>query len=194
MAIVLDINFLCNRMLDIDIIVELLNDYGVSIKSINSIDNWMWDNEQKVECLNQVEGVLNDYRIVIIELKKVLIKDLGVYIEKIENLYLYTLWINTEGYQMLDCDKVTLENSKFYEEIFQTILKVNKRVENIFEVIGIGLETDFYYSENVMDTIQNSKNIVVWILNNHSGANNMIEGYKEKKIEGLQMKILEKVK
>lgn len=161
MAIVLDINFLCNRMLDIDIIVELLNDYGVSIKSINSIDNWMWDNEQKVECLNQVEGVLNDYRIVIIELKKVLIKDLGVYIEKIENLYLYTLWINTEGYQMLDCDKVTLENSKFYEEIFQTILKVNKRVENIFEVIGIGLETDFYYSENVMDTIQNSKNIVV---------------------------------
>lgn len=41
MAIVLDINLLCNKMLNIDVVTTLLNKYNLSIESMNSIDNWM---------------------------------------------------------------------------------------------------------------------------------------------------------
>lgn len=193
MAIVLDINFLCHKMIDTNTIVELLNDYAITIESINSIDDWMWNNEKKVELLNQVEGVLNNNRIVIIQLKNQLIKDLGIYIEKIESDYLYTLWINTEGYEVLDYDVITSENRKFYDKIYLIISKINKKVQDVFEVVGIGLETDFYYSENIISMIRNSRNIVVWILNGHIKDVNVSINYKEKKVEGLKMTVLEKI-
>ena len=41
MAIVLDINFLSNELMDIDTIESFLKKYNVKIVSINSIDNWM---------------------------------------------------------------------------------------------------------------------------------------------------------
>ena len=47
MAVALDINFLSNELMDIDIIENLFKKHNVKIVSINSIDNWMWDNEKE---------------------------------------------------------------------------------------------------------------------------------------------------
>lgn len=192
MAIVLDINFLCNKMLDMEIVEELLNEHRVNIESINSIDNWMWDNEKKVQCQEQLRRILDNGQIAIIELKHPLVKDMGLYIEKNRYCYHYNLWMNTEGYPMLDCDKINIGNYKFYEGIFQTIFKIKERVKNAFEVIGIGLETNIYYSSNIIDTILKSQNIMFWILNRHVEITNGLEDYDEKNMAG--MKILEKKK
>lgn len=125
MAIVLDINFLCNKMLNIDVVVTLLNRYNVSIESMNSIDNWMWDNEKNIESSQQFASILDAQHIIVIKLKSPLIKDMGIYIEKIEKCYFYTMWINTEGYPMLDCDKITWGNYEFYNNLLQLILEIN---------------------------------------------------------------------
>ena len=51
MAVVLDINILSNKMLDLNKSASFLARYDISIESINSIDNWMWDNEKKIEAI-----------------------------------------------------------------------------------------------------------------------------------------------
>lgn len=185
MAIVLDINFLCNKMLNIDVVVTLLNRYNVSIESMNSIDNWMWDNEKNIESSQQFASILDAQHIIVIKLKSPLIKDMGIYIEKIEKCYFYTMWINTEGYPMLDCDKITWGNYEFYNNLLQLILEINEAFNNSFEIIGIGLETDIYYNENIIDTIQNSKNVMLWIINKHIELNNELKSYKVSRIKGI---------
>lgn len=185
MAIVLDINILCNKMLDLNTITMLFSKYEVSIEYMKSIDNWMWDNEKKIESSKQVMTILDMQHIVIIKLMQPLIKDMGVYIEKIKNQYLYTLWINTEGYPMLDCEKITLDNSEFYKEIIKAILELNRLIKDSFEVVGIGLETDIYYEENIMDMIENSKNIMIWLLNKHIKLNFELENFKGNVVEDI---------
>lgn len=115
---------------------------------------------------------------------------MGIYIEKIDNCYLYTVWINTEGYPMLDCDKITLDNHEFYNNLVKLILEVNEVIDIPFEVIGIGLETDIYYNKNIMDSIRNSKNIMLWIVKKHIELNNELKLYKVREIE--EAYILEK--
>ena len=174
MAVVLDINILSNKMLDLNKSVSFLARYNISIESINSIDNWMWDNEKKIEDTRQIATILDLKHIVAIKLKESSIKDIGVYIEKIDNQFLYTLWINTHGYTMLDCEKITMENSEFYKKVIQALLEYNRLIEDSFEVVGI-----------VMGIIQKSKNMMIWMLNKHHNLNIELEKYKGYMIEDM---------
>ena len=190
MAIALDINLLCNKMLNADIVSKLLNQYSVSIESMNSIDNWMWENEKKIDSFKQFETILDARHIVVIKLKRPLVKDMGIFIEKMENHYLYEVWVNTEGYPMLDCDKITSDNHEFYKDLLQAILEADKAIDIPFEMIGIGLETDIRYNGNIMDTIENSKNVILWIIKKHIELTNDLKLYKIR--EGKGIYILEK--
>ncbi len=82
MAIALDINLLCNKMLNSDIVSKLLNQYSVSIESMSSIDNWMWENEKKIDSFKQFETILDARHIVVIKLKRPLVKDMGIFLKK----------------------------------------------------------------------------------------------------------------
>lgn len=185
MAVVLDINILCNKMLDLNKGTSLLAKHNISIESINSIDNWMWENEKEIEDSKQIANILDLQHIITIKLKQPSIKDLGVYIEKIENQFLYTLWINTEGYTMLDCEKITMDNSEFYQKMILSILEMNRLNEDSLEVVGIGLETDFCYEKDVMDIIRKSKNMMIWILNKHDAFDIHLDKFKGDIIEGV---------
>jgi len=147
------------------------------------MDNWMWDNEKEIENFKQIAAILDMQQIVTIKLRQSLIKDLGIYIEKVENQFLCTLWINTEGYPELDCEKITMNNCEFYKEIIQGILEFKGLAENSFEVVGIGLETDISYEKSVMDIIRKSKNVMIWILNKHNDLNIQLENFKCHMIE-----------
>lgn len=192
MAIVLDINILCNKVLDIDLIDAVLDKFETNIESIHSIDNWMWENQQDIESLGKIEEVLNHNGIIVIKLKNPIFVNVGIYIEKIEDFYLYELWINTEGYPILDSDIVTSENRIYYEKIYELILEIHKSDESVVKVVGIGLETDFYYSEDVIAIIHNSSNMTSWIINSDIWSDMAIRGFVERKIEGLKMIVLEK--
>ena len=192
MAATFDINMLCNKMLGIEMIDELLKRYDVRIKFVHSIDNWQWGNENDLDSLNQVKSVLDSGKIVVVQLEKASVKDLGIYIEKVSHFYLYTLWINTDGYQMLDCDRVTSENSGFYEKIYHDIAQIEKRNEGTFDAVGIGLETDFYYNQDLEQTVKDSRNVIAWLIKNNIRDIGLETIYKEKLIEGLKMTIFER--
>lgn len=191
MAIVLDIYLLSKKTLELNTIENTMNKYKIIVDTISSIDSWLWDNEHQISDLDNIVEVINQNKIIIIKLISPLFKDLGIYIEKIRNKYLYNLWINTEGYYELDCDSVNARNSAFYEKIYQAILNVESRVPNSLEVAGIGLESDFHYSENIGDIIQSSRNIVAWILNDNI-KEEALGGYKKKIIKEANKILFEK--
>lgn len=193
MAIVLDINLLCEKILDLNITESLLRENGVRIKSIISMDNWRWENEQKVENLNDIKTVVDYNKIVVVQMEVTMVKDVGIYIEKIDNNYLYTLWINTEGYPMLDYDTISLENKRYYEKIYRSILGVEEKYETSLGIIGIGLETDFYYSKNVVEIIKKSRNMLAWIVKGTMGVDDVLKGYEKTVINKLNRIIFEKV-
>ena len=184
MAVVLDINILSNKMLDLAQSASYLAKHNIGLDSMYSIDNWMWENEKEIEA-KQIANILDIQHIVIIKLKHSSIRDIGIYIEKIENQFLYTLWINTEGYAMLDCEKITKDNSEFYKKIVLAVLEMNKLIEDSFEVVGIGLETDFYYDKDIKDIIQKSKNMMIWMLKKHDGLKPLLEAFKIDVVEDL---------
>lgn len=168
MAATLDCNLISTELLELDrVFSELITTYKITIDAISSIDNWKWENERKIEDLIDIEEVLNKDKIIIICLKCPLFKALGIYIESINDGYLYTLWINTEGYSVLDSDKITSENSSYYEIIYSEFLKLIKIFKIEYKLLAVGIETTFNYSENIMETIKNSENVATWIINDH---------------------------
>ena len=62
---------------------------------------------------------------------------------------------------------------------------MNKLIEDSFEVVGIGLETDFYYGKDVKDIIQKSKNMMIWMLKKHDGLKPLLEAFKMDVVEDL---------
>ena len=44
----------------------------------------------------------------------------------------------------------------FYKKIIQALVAVNRSTESLIEMVGIGLETHFHYTNNIHDTIQKS--------------------------------------
>lgn len=64
-------------------------------------------------------------------------------------------------------------------------MEVNKLIENSFEVVGIGLETDFYYETDVIDIIRKSKNMMIWMLNKQDEVSIQLGEFKIDAIEGV---------
>lgn len=191
MAAVLDINILCKKLIDFNAMQSVMKQYEVAIKSITSIDDWTWSNEQYIEHLNKIATTLERNKIIIIQLEKSLIKDLGIYIERIDDFYLYTLWINTEGYPQLDCDIITPQNQNFYNKICEEILKIEDDDSNMLKVMGSGVETDFFYSRQVEEIVRKSKNMIIWLVSGNDIVD-LLKGYKRSEIPGTDKIVLEK--
>lgn len=192
MAAILDINLLCKKIINFDIIKDILNNYEIAINTISSIDNWLWENEKQVENLSCITEIINQNKIIIIELTFKLFKNLGIYIEKIDNEYIYTFWLDTEGYPELDCDIINDRNKIYYKKIYQIIVDLEAKQKDLLKIVGIGIESDFHYSKNVLDIIQNSYNITSWILNNDINLKDILNGYYRKSIEKINKTIFEK--
>lgn len=59
------------------------------------------------------------------------------------------------------------------------------------EIIGIGIETDFYYSENLKKILSKSKNIDSWIIYDNVDIR-IFQNYKEKYIGEQKIKLFGK--
>lgn len=153
----------------------------------------MWEDEQDIEGLNQIQGEMDRDRIVVIQLEKQWVKDLGIYIEKYNDEYLYNLWINTEGYEMLDCDVITTKNRFFYEEILIRMCEMEDKIGESIKLLGSGAETEFVYGDDVVSVIQNSRNVAFWIVKDTLINDSIRSAYKERGM-GWGMVALERVK
>lgn len=191
MAAIFDINLLCKKIIDFYFIKKILYDYDINVISVSSIDNWMWDNEQQIRKMESIEEKVDESKIIVLKLDSQLFKDAGLYIEKINKEFLYTLWFNTEGYPQLDCDTINIENKIYYEKAYQAILKLSDEKRDILKIVGIGIETDFYYCKNEVDILQNSKNVVAWILNDNIKEKGVLNKYRQRTIKGTNKIVFE---
>lgn len=188
MAEVLDINILCKKIWNFNLIQNNVNIYNMNVKTITCIDNWRWENEQSIMENYLIEERLNQDKIIIINFESLEFKEIGLYIERHEEKYLYNFWINIEGYPTLSYGIMKEENTFFCKKLYEGILSVK---EDWMEIIGIGIETDFYYSEKLEEIISKSQNIDSWIIY-HDVDIRILQNYKEKYIKELQVKLYEK--
>lgn len=188
MAEVLDINILCKKIWNLNLIQNNAKNYNMNIKTITCIDNWMWENEQNIMGNYLIEERLNQNKIIIINFESLEFKEVGLYIEKYEKKYLYNFWINIEGYPELSYGIINEENKFFCEKLYDGILSLK---EDCMEIIGIGIETDFYYSENLKEILSKSKNIDSWIIYDNVDIS-IFQNYKEKYIGEQKIKLFEK--
>lgn len=194
MAIVLNFNLLCEELISLNSMLQsnVVANLDVSIEKISCIDNWMWENQQEIQDTSLIQKKLSEGKIIIINLKSSTIKDMGIYVEEIAERYVYDLWVNTEGYPELDTDKINLKNRKYFQRFYQEFNKLLKMKNIRFQLLGIGLETKFECKDTIIDTIEKSDNVIVWIVNKNFGRNLILDNYVKRNDEEMDFWIFEK--
>lgn len=194
MAIVLNFTLLCEELISLNFMLQsnVVANLDVSIEKISYIDNWMWENQQEIQDTSLIQKKLSEGKIIIINLKSSTIKDMGIYVEEIAERYVYDLWVNTEGYPELDTDKINLKNRKYFQLFYQKFNELQKMQNIRFQLLGIGLETKFECKDTIIDTIEKSDNVIVWIVNKNSGRNLILDNYVKRNDEEMDFWIFEK--
>ena len=98
-----------------------------------------------------------------------------------EGVYLYTFWINTDGFPELDVDKITDANRKYYNQVYHILDKLIEEYNLPFNYIAIGLESDIRCCADIRTAISNSNNVIVWLIK--KGNNTILpENSKRQKV------------
>lgn len=194
MAAVLEFDLICKEFIDLKLMLQnfAIAQLEIKIEKIFSIDNWIWKNQQELQELSLIYKILEETKIVVINLSCFILKDLGIYIEKMNGEYVYNLWINTEGYPDLDIDKITPYNKPYFQNFYQIFEELEKEQNIGFRILGIGVETVFQYEEQNSDLIKKSKNMIAWLINKEFKNNIDLVHYKKKEVVGADFVILEK--
>ena len=166
MAIILEFNLICRRFIDLERVLQnpKIHKLEITMEKISTIDDWTWTNQKKMQDLFSISKSLEEAKIAVINLKSNYFKDAGIYIEKINEEYVYNLWINTEGYPDLDADEINSRNKHYFQKFYQIFEEVEGQLNIEFRILGIGLETNFQYEKENSDVIKKSQNIIAWVV------------------------------
>ena len=194
MAAVLDFNLICKGFIDLKHVLQEpeIDKLGIIVEKIFSIDNWGWENKKNLQNISNIDKALEKARIVVIHLKSHAVKDIGIYIEKIKEEYVYNLWINTEGYPEFDADKIEQGNEYFFYKFFQIFEEIERKQNIGFRILGVGVETNFQYAEENISVIEKSENMIAWVMNKNLDGNMVLADYRKKEIEGMNLIIYER--
>ena len=182
MAVALEFNIISKSLIDLEIVMSNspVNAFNVEVGSVCCIDNWIWENPQEMQSLSLVHTMLETAKIIVINLKCSILKDAGIYIEKNDEEYVYNLWINTEGYPVLDEDKISPDNEHYFQKIYRIIEELREEQGIDFRIIGIGFETCYQYERENSEVIKKSKNVIAWILSKYMNSNMELSDYRKK--------------
>ena len=139
-------------------------EHQIAIRSIASIDDWGWSNQQKLDDIFSIEQKINEGKIITVGISSHIWKSLGLYIEKEDDIYIYTLWLNTEGFPEIDANRITDQNQKHYETAFSILESLVEKYNIQFKCIAIGLESEIRYCPDMMRMISGSSGVVAWLI------------------------------
>lgn len=162
MAATLDIIIITTDNLSIHKIAQYLNEFydlKIQISKMTQIDNWLWEGERGLAVSDTIDSCLMNGKIVVVDLNSSLFKNLGIFVEIIDEKYIYTFWINTETYPELDTD---IWNKDIYLKIFSGIEQMTKEFGYRVDTIATGIETNLVYEKDRMEMIKESGNINAW--------------------------------
>ena len=158
-----------------------LKEYNnINVTTIVSMEDWGWSNKRQLDSVAEITEELDKGKIITIELQSKQWKSLGMFAEK-EGVYLYTFWINTDGFPELDVDKITDANRKYYNQVYHILDKLIEEYNLPFNYIAIGLESDVRCCADIRTAISNSNNVIVWLIK--KGNNTILpENSKRQKV------------
>ena len=169
MAVAWEINIINEEAISPEILSLIIKEYKNDIKmtTIVSMDDWGWSNKRQLDSVAEITEELDKGKIISIEMQSKRWKSLGMFAEK-EGVYLYTFWINTDGFPELDVDKITDANRKYYNQVYHILDRLIEEYNLPFNYIAIGLESDIRCCADIRTAISNSNNVVVWVIRNDS--------------------------
>ncbi|WP_459477380.1 hypothetical protein [Clostridium saccharoperbutylacetonicum] len=165
MGATIDLNIVSKNNMKIEEIIKLLTNkfkLNIRINNIDVMDNWEYENLINVSEINKVQKYVEEFKIANVEFTVVDKCKAGCQLEKIENVYVTNVWIDTTNFNYLDCDIINDENKSFYNRVINLVLDFTKDYDIV--ISSLGVETIFEYSDNIYDVINESENVIVWII------------------------------
>lgn len=141
-----------------DTVIKELIAFGVSDLYIKSIDNWQYENETQINQLADIDGYVNNGKIVVIEGK---FKDCncGCYVYKLaDDCYEFDFWVPTKIDRALDDECVSERNSYVYDAVIDLLKKCVDPLELLFCVSGIEMCVE--YSNDLNQVLDNGSGIL----------------------------------
>lgn len=182
MAVAWEINMINEEAISPEILSLIIKEYknDINVTAIVSMDDWGWSNKRQLDSIAEITEELDKGKIITIEMQSKQWKSLGMFAEK-EGVYLYTFWINTDGFPELDVDKITDANRKYYNQVYHILDKLIEEYNLPFNYIAIGLESDVRCCADIRTAISNSNNVIVWLIK--KGNNTILpENSKRQKV------------
>lgn len=182
MAVAWEINIINEEAISPEILSLIIKEYknDINVTTIVSMDDWGWSNKRQLDSVAEITEELDKGKIITIEMQSKQWKSLGMFAEK-EGVYLYTFWINTDGFPELDVDKITDANRKYYNQVYHILDKLIEEYNLPFNYIAIGLESDIRCCADIRTAISNSNNVIVWLIK--KGNNTILpENSKRQKV------------
>lgn len=180
MAAVFEIIIGSRELIPFQVIENILSKYQVCIDSVETMDDWNYNNLKKLEKVQifQMEKLISKGKILILNGVLDNLHNCGMHIFTHETgIFNIAFWISTKQLYFLDCDRITEKNIKIYDEITQNIIdNVNK---NHFMFCGIGSEIFMPDSYSINDVVSKSKNVNRWIFSNKE-YNDFPDDYQKK--------------
>lgn len=195
MGSVFEINLISGNYIEISNILDQINivlNKSTKIQNIQIMDDWEYNNVICLENLTSVRDFIMQNKIGCIELCDESDSNMGIFIEKQDDVFLYNFWIDTFKYPLLDTDIVDSRNQKYYDTIYEAIYVVTKNNNHCIKLAALGAETDFKFSKKLNLVISDSYNVNSWVIS--SDIDIYVNDFQERNSKSGVMKIYEKVR
>ena len=145
MAAVLEVHLMLRKCPELWTIQRLIRGYGITTRSLVSMDSWQFDNPQPVEMPGPLTELLARHPILVAECAAAAFRAAGWHLERAGAEAIFTAWVDTFGHPQLDRDRITAENRSCYAAIYRSIALLARGAPGMFLAAGIGVETVFDY-------------------------------------------------
>ena len=167
MAAVFEVTLMNSGNFSFDIISNILYQNRFAIDSIETMDDWDYNNYIKLPNgrISEIDRLIEKNKIIFI---RGIIKEMyngGAYISSHDfERHSITFWISTNKIKSLNSDCTTEENVKVYNKITEIITQEIDSNSLLF--CGIGTEISIPNSNCIDEAIKKAKNISRWIFPN----------------------------
>ena len=197
MSACLDLHFVCAAPIDFTKdISPLCAKYDFSVNGITAIDDWRWNHPAEIALLSDIGEVPESGRIVVIRLITPLCRNAGVYLEKVGRKYVWSVWVSLERFPELENGRLNLRNKSHFDDIYSAISYISAFFRVHWELLAIGVETEFDYSDDRTDMIRNAHNIAVWSFGERESESTFLllrQGYHRRWSHDLNTYVFERI-
>lgn len=163
----LELTAYCKKIVELNQLVNALKkiNYNVELVDAELIDDWRYNNEQKLTSSFNWHEVYENILENKIFLSWVKINTINSGYHATLNkdgVFEITVWLDTSKLEHLELDEINEANRLFYDNLTYKIIDILKDKSLI--LFGMGVETNIDYDNNIEAILRNSHCIVRWIV------------------------------